>query len=268
MKTKLFLIIFSILMTSAAFAQDEKIVDSLGERPEMTFSENDIQVKKESVNAYTAYIKGESGQLEKEWKKFMKDNYSVDFKKSKGMLSAEEAKIAIITQDVVYLYTVIAEDEKGARMDVMLRMGGKYLTDKDFPVESGKLRSILNTFLHDFYVEQYDNVLSAQRKEQDKLNKEVDKMVREGEKLMKSESSKESDIKKAEENIVKTEQLIVDSNAKIEQLKVDIENYKKDIEQLKKDQVNNAKKVEEGKKVAAEKAKKIEKLKQNADAIR
>lgn len=268
MKTKLYLLIFTILMTSAAFAQDEKIVESLGERPAMTFSENDIQVKKESVNAYTAYVKGSADQVEKRFKKFMKDNYSVDFKKSKGMLAAEETKIAMITQDVVYLFAIIESDEKGARMDVMLRMGGKYLTDKSFPTESGKLRSMLNTFLHDFYVAQYDDVLASQRKEQDKLNKEVEKMIKEGEKLAKSESGKESDITKAEENIVKTEQLIVDSQAKIEQLKADIENYKKDIEQLKKDQMENAKKVEEGKKVVEAKGKKIEKLKQNADAIR
>lgn len=256
------------VLTLTAFSQEDKIVEALAQKPSMTVTSNDVSFKKESVNAYTAYVKATPDRLEKSWKKYMEDNHSVEMKKSKGALAAEETKIISITPDVVYLYTMIKEDEEGARMDVMLRMGGKYVNDSAFPAEGAKLKSILNKFLHDFYVEEYAEVLDDQRKEQDKLTKAHEKLIKEGEKLVKNEEGKVSDIAKAEENIVKTEKLIADSQVKIEQLKADIENYKKEIEQLKKDQEDNKKAQTTAKEKVDEKAKKIDRLKQNADAIR
>ncbi|MEO0403482.1 MAG: hypothetical protein AAF193_01285 [Bacteroidota bacterium] len=267
MKTKISLLVMALLMVVTASAQD-KVVEALAEKPQMTVTTNDVALKKEEVNAYTAYVKADPNLLEKEWKSFMKEFHNVEMKNSKGVLAAEETKIVSITQDIVYLYTKISKDEEGARMDVMLRMGGKYVDDSAFPNESAKLRAIVNKFLHDFYVQLYDDVIDDQRKEQDKLTKEYEKMVKAGEKLVKESEGKEADIAKAEENIIKTEKLIADSQIKIEQLKADIENYKKEIENLKKEQEDNKTSQGEAQTKVDEQGKRIEKLKQNADAIR
>ena len=261
------MLVLGLILVLTANAQD-KVVEALAEQPQMTVTTNDVALKKDEVNAYTAYVKASPDRWEKEWKAFMKDFHNVEMKKSKGILAAEETKIVSITQDIVYLYTKISKDEEGARMDVMLRMGGKYVDDSAFPAESAKLRSIVNKFLHDFFVQLYDDVIDDQRKEQDKLTKEYEKMVKAGEKLMKETEGKEEDIVKAEETIVKTEKLIADSQIKIEQLKADIENYRKEIESLKKQQEENKTSQGEAQTKVNDQAKRIEKLKQNADAIR
>lgn len=256
------------LFTSVAIAQDEAVISALETAPQMSVEQNDIKFQKSNNKAFTAYVKSEPGDLEKAWKSFVSDKYGADLKKSKGMLQGEAVQMPGISEFTVNFFTLIEADEKGARMDVLMSIGDKFVSQSTFPTEAMNIQKMMRTFLHDFYVEQYDEVIESQRKEHDKLSKAVDKLTKEGEKLVKSSEGKASDIEKAEEEIIKTEKLIADSQVKIEQLKADIVNYKNEIEQLKKEQENNAQETKKATEQLEKKTQRIERLKQNADSIK
>lgn len=255
-------------VSAVVLAQDEAVISALETAPQMSVEQNNIKFQKSQNTAFTAYVKSEPGDLEKAWKSFVSDKYGANLKKSKGMLQGEAVQMPGISEFTVNFFTMIESDEKGARMDVLMSIGDKFVSQSTFPTEAMNIQKMMRSFLHDFYVEQYDEVIESQRKEHDKLSKAVDKLTKEGEKLVKNTEEKESDIVKAEEEITKTEKLIADSQVKIEQLKADIVNYRNEIEQLKKEQESNLEETKEMSEQLTKKAQRIERLKQNADSIK
>lgn len=255
-------------VSAVVLAQDEAVISALETAPQMSVEQNNIKFQKSQNTAFTAYVKSESADLEKAWKSFVSDKYGADLKKSKGMLQGEAVQMPGISEFTVNFFTMIESDEKGARMDVLMSIGDKFVSQSTFPTEAMNIQKMMRSFLHDFYIEQYDEVIESQRKEHDKLSKAVDKLTKEGEKLVKNTEGKESDIVKAEKEITKTEKLIADSQVKIEQLKADIVNYKNEIEQLKKEKESNVQETQEMSEKLKKKAQRIERLKQNADSIK
>jgi len=268
MKMKLLLFSAFFIGTTLSIAQDDAVITALETAPQLSVEQNDIKFQKKPTTAFTAYVKSSPDDLEKAWKSFIDDKYGVDLKKSKGALMGEAVQMPGVSEFTVNLFTMIETDEKGARMDVLMSIGDKYVASNTFPTEAGNIQKMMRVFLHDFYVSQYDEVIDDQRKEQEKLTKSMDKLIKEGEKLVKTTEGKEADIVKAEENITKTEKLIADSQVKIEQLKADIENYRKEIEQLKKAKETNTKETEEMSAKVAKQAERIDLLKRNADSIK
>jgi methyl-accepting chemotaxis protein len=268
MKTKLLLLSALLFGSTLTIAQDDAVITALETAPQMSVEQSNIKFQKKPTTAFTAYVKSSSDDVEKAWKSFISDKYGVDLKKSKGALMGEAVQMPGVSEFTVNFFTMIETDEKGARMDVLMSIGDKFVASNTFPTETGNIQKMIRTFLHDFYVTQYDEVIEDQRKEQEKLTKSMDKLVKEGEKLVKNTEGKEADILKAEENITKTEKLIADSQVKIEQLKADIENYRKEIEQLKKETENNTKAAEEVSAKVAKQAERIDRLKRNADSIK
>lgn len=268
MKMKLLTFSALFFVSAVVLAQDEALISALETAPQMSVEQNNIKFQKSQNTAFTAYVKSEPADLEKAWKSFVSDKYGADLKKSKGMLQGEAVQMPGISEFTVNFFTVIESDEKGARMDVLMSIGDKFVSQSTFPTEAMNIQKMMRSFLHDFYVEQYDEVIESQRKEHDKLSKAVDKLTKEGEKLVKNTEGKESDIVKAEEEITKTEKLIADSQVKIEQLKADIVNYRNEIEQLKKEKESNVQETQEMSEQLKKKAQRIERLKQNADSIK
>lgn len=268
MKSKLLILSALLFGSTVLVAQDDAVIAALETAPQLSVEQNSVKFQKQQSTAFSSYVKSTADDLEKAWKSFIADKYGVDLKKSKGVLMGEAVQMPGISEFTVNFFTMIETDEKGARVDVLMSIGDKFVASNTFPTETGNIQKMMRTFLHDFYVDQYDEVIEDQRKEQEKLSKSMDKLVKEGEKLVKNTEGKEADILKAEENITKTEKLIADSQIKIEQLKADIENYKKEIEQLKKETETNTKEAEEMSAKVAKQTERIDRLKRNADSIK
>lgn len=265
------LVAFTFALCIGLFTQaqiEEQMLGQLQDAPSVEVSTTTIKFQKENRPAYTAYINAEPAKVEKAWAAHMAEKCQCDFKKKKGTYEGIAIRLPEVTVETISVFSMIEEDEKGARLDVLVDMGVSWMNDKMNPAESAKMKAMVEGFVRNFYVGWYETVLKDQRKSLDKQTKAYDKVVKEGEKLAKGISKNTENITKAEEAIIKAEKDIVDLQAKMEELKGSIEQYKGEIASLEKQAAANTEAQ------AAEKVKVdaqnevVEKLKKSADSLK
>ncbi|MFT5183190.1 MAG: hypothetical protein ACI84C_000314 [Flavobacteriales bacterium] len=251
------------------FAQDEaKMLGALQDKPSIEVNETTTKFRKENRPAFTVYINAEPGKVEKAWAGYVKAKCQCDFKKKNGVYEALAIHLSEVTIETISLFSVVEEDEKGARLDVLVDLGVTYLSSKNNSDEASKMSNMVEQFVRGFYVGWYDTVLKNQRKVLDKSTKVYDGVVKDGEKLVKNISKNTEGIQKSEEAIIKAEKDIVDLQAKMDELRGAIEQSKSEIVNLEKQvQANTEMVAAEKVKVEAQRQV-IESLKQNADAIK
>ena len=252
-----------------SFAQDEaKMLEALQNKPSVEVKETTTKFRKDNRPAFTAYINAEPSKVEKAWADYVSTRCQCDFKKKKGVYEAVAIRLPEVTVETISLFSVVEEDEKGARLDVLVDLGVSYLSSKSNSTEAAKMSNMVEEFVRGFYVGWYDTVLKDQRKILDKSTKVYDGVVKEGVKLEKNISKNTESIQKSEEAIIKAEKDIVDLQAKMEQLRGAIDQANSEITSLQK-QVEANSKTAAAEKVKVEAQNQVvESLKKNADAIR
>jgi hypothetical protein len=265
---KLLPLVFS-LISMTVIAQDmTKMMAALETSPSLEIKATSIKMGKEARPALTAYINASPDKVEKEWLKLVEDECQCDLKKSKGIYEGFGVRMATISGETLTVYTRVEEDEAGARLDVVVDFGGKFLTDKDTPTEAGKMRTFLRGFMKTFYVGWYEDVIEDERKEADKVAKDHEKIVKEGEKISKEIDSAHSDITKASEAITSAEKDIADLEVKIKELNTQIEKSKADISTFQKQAEKNAEAEAVKRAEVDAKNAQVEALKQSANSIK
>ncbi len=266
---KIILFTLVLLMNFATFAQkEEKVLEALHKPITISVKETSIKINKENHPVFTTYIAADAKDVSKNWKKYFEEKFSIEFEKEKGFYKALNVKIPSLTQETVNLIGRIEEDENGARLDMALDFGTKFLSEKDEPEVAAKFKNMITTFVNEYYVGWFDQVLSKERKKVAKAEKELEKAIKTDENLTKDIEGKEKDAAKAEENIVKSEKEIADLKAKIENLKADITKYKAEKEALISEKEKQKEVIEAKRKAVEEMQKQLESLKANADKIK
>ena len=256
------------LIFSAQAQQDDRMLEQLQEAPSVSVSQTNIKFQKENRPAFTAYVNADAAKVEKAWSDYIGEQCQCDFKKKKGVYQGIAVHLPSVTVETISLYSQIEEDEKGARLDVLVDLGVVWLNEKNNPTESAKLKSMIEGFVRNFYVGWYEDVLKDQRKVLDKQTKSYEKVVKEGEKLVKDIEKNTENITKSEEAIAKAEKDIADLQAKMEELKGSIEQYKTQISSLEKQvETNKGTIAEEKAKLDAQNGV-VEKLKKSADSLK
>ena len=132
-------------------AQNDKMIAAMMDSPNMEIEATTVKIKKNTRPALTAYVNGDAGKVEKDWMKRLEDECQCSFKKSKGFYEAVGVRLPSISVETVSLFTRVEEDEEGARMDVIVDFGGKFLSDSDSPEEAAKMRSFMGQHMREFY---------------------------------------------------------------------------------------------------------------------
>ena len=266
---KQLLITFTVLFATLALsAQEEQIQQALLNGPRLRVEQTTAKLNKQSQAAFTLHLDAQAGQVEKQWAAFVHDRYKCQFKKVRKHYEALNIRMLDVAEGTVSLYSKVADDERGARLDVFVLSGARYLESGEFPGESAKMTQVMESFARALYVEVYDELLEDERKEQGKMVKELEKLDKQGEKLDKELAGQASDVTKATEGVTDAEQDIKQLQLKIEQLNLEIENAKAEIKRLESERAANEKARAAQNTLVREKASRIDRLKANADGMR
>lgn len=265
---QLLLTLTVLFATTALFAQEKEIQQALLNGPSLRVEQTTAKLNQQPQAAFTMYLNAEAGQVEKQWATFVNTRYNCEFKKARKHYEALNIRMLDVAEGTVSLYSKVADDERGARLDVFVLSGTRYLESGEFPGESTKMTQVMESFARALYVEVYDEVLEDERKEHGKMVKELEKLDKQGEKLDKELAGQDSDITKATEGVTDAEQDIKQLQLKIEQLNLEIENAKAEIKRLESERAANEKARTAQDTLVREKASRIDRLKANADGMR
>lgn len=258
---QLLLTLTVLFATTALFAQEKEIQQALLNGPSLRVEQTTAKLNKQPQAAFTMYLNAEAGQVEKQWATFVNTRYNCEFKKARKHYEALNIRMLDVAEGTVSLYSKVADDERGARLDVFVLSGTRYLESGEFPGESTKMTQVMESFARALYVKVYDEVLEDERKEHGKMVKEL-------EKLDKELAGQDSNITKATEGVTDAEQDIKQLQLKIEQLNLEIENAKAEIKRLESERAANEKARTAQDTLVREKASRIDRLKANADGMR
>lgn len=254
-----------LLVPGLIFSQEDALVKALENVPQINVQQGSYKVKKESRPSYVLVLHGDKGEVEKQWRKYVENQYDCDFKKNKGVYEALGIRMPDITNETVSLYTAIEASSHGAKLSVMIDLGGKFVQGG---TEGDKLKRALSSFGANFYDVYYGEVIDKQAKELDKADKATEKLEKEGEKLNKSLAGETESIKKANSNITKSEEEIESLTSKIEELRRSISASESKIKELEGNIEKNAAKTETSREAANVQRARVAKLKENHEAIK
>ncbi|MFN6039713.1 MAG: coiled-coil domain-containing protein, partial [Bacteroidota bacterium] len=194
-------------------------------------------------NALTVIVyEAEYDEVEKEWKKTIKDYKSEKVELSKHSFFADNVAIKEMGTGTIDIYTNFAykKEDKSTRMVVACDLGVGYLNSKDYKDKF----EIIKKILYDFAVKLTKDAVGEQLKT---VNKALDK-------LKDKQSDLEKDKKDMDENIV-------NDKAKIKKAEEDIK--KNEIEITK-----NLKEQEAQKKLIDDQQKIVDEVKKKLDSVR
>ena len=250
------------------FAQEEQILEALLNGPTLRVEQTSAKLDKQSKAAFTMYLNVEPGQVEKQWVGFVNSRYNCEVKKARKYHESLNIQMPDVMEGTVSLYSMVADDQRGARLDVFVLSGTRYLESGEFPGESAKMTQVMEVFARALYVEVYDELLDDERKEHGKMVKELEKLDKQGEKLDKELTGQDADMTKATEGIADAEDEIVQLQRKIEQFNQEIAQAQAEISRLEGERALNGEAREAQFARVREKANRIEKLQANADGMR
>lgn len=249
-------------------AQTEEHIQALVNGPAIAPEQTTAKLNKQPTPAFTLYLHASEDLVEKQWKQFVSTRYNCEFKKERKHYQALDLRMLDVADGTVSLYSVVRTDESGARLDVFVQSGTRFLESGQFAVECAKMENVLESFARLLYVEVYDQVLEDERKEHSKEIKDMEKLTKEGEKLDKETASSNDEVSKASEDITDNEQDIAALRLKIEELRLKIDAAEAELKRLEGEKAVNDKARKAQEALVQKRAARIEALKQRADAMR
>lgn len=263
-----FFTLLAFAATLSLSAQTEEHVQALVNGPKIAPEQTTSKLNKQPTPAFTLYLYASEDLVEKQWKQFISTRYNCDFKKERKHYQALDIRMLDVAEGTVSLFSAVRSDEQGARLDVFVQSGTRFLESGQFAVECAKMENVLESFARMLYVEVYDQVLEEERKEHQKESKELEKLTKEGEKLAKETTSSNEEVSKAAEGITENEQDIAQLRLKIEELRLKIDAAESELRQLETEKAANDKATRAQEALVQKRAGRIEALKQKADGMR
>ncbi|HBS86715.1 MAG: hypothetical protein A2W91_11855 [Bacteroidetes bacterium GWF2_38_335] len=209
-----FLIIALIFISLSSFSQHKIKVE-----------EDDYSFSVGRTNALSVTIyESNKDDVEKEWKKFIKDyKAKVSIKKE---IFADDAEIKDISSNVIDVYAVAEVDKDGnVILYVGFDLGGAFLSSSQHPDKFRYAKDMMYKFGKEATLTAIDGHLEAEGKILKKKESEQEKLVKENEQLLKNIADWEKSIEKAKADI--------ETNKKDQELKLgEIEAQKKVVEEI------------------------------------
>ena len=190
-----------------------------------------IQPKNQSTNVAGAdaqclsvYVEGNTKQVLKAWKAFLKDRYALKLKKEGLWLKGAEANLSDVwPKNTTIVYTKALASGTGTNLETAIDLGGKYLNANDHSVQYTTFEAQVKTFVREFYSDNLNAVLKKETKAQTKQNKALAGLNKTKAKQEKTIAKAKASIQKANKKIQKEKAKIAKSESAVEALNGEVE---------------------------------------------
>lgn len=210
--------------------------------------EKQVQLHDKVKPAFSTVLETDEKFLKKEWSSYLKAS-GVSLRKSKGVLSADDAVIKAITAYPVSIYTIIGTTNGIVSFDVFIALEGEeFISSLTHKTEAAKAREYMKKFVDEHIVKSYTASLEEERDVSSSLEKKNSKLIKEKSKILSRKAKYEKQIEKSEKKIVKNDQKIRDMELQIEKMKSEIHKLKEKISESTKDLNNIEREIKESEK--------------------
>jgi predicted nucleic acid-binding Zn-ribbon protein len=224
------LIFLAIAITFSLFlnAQPDKIAEALYSTPAILVQEEQVTVGENLCSGFVSQVVSEDGQLEKYWKKYMKNSCGFSGKRVSGFYSSTGI-FSVLSSDTILLSYGIKTDGDFSKLILLVKRNDVCVSSTSDATVAGNIEALISKGLRDFYVALYDKKIAEQQKYYGHKNKDLSNAKKNGEKLIKEKTNASASISKMEGQI---------SSAKttISKLKTDKNSAETDVELLKREQ--------------------------------
>lgn len=218
--------------------------------------------------AYIVSLEGTHSNLEKSWKNFMKEKYSIKLKKSGSLLIAPDANLADITTKIVTIYSSVNEKSPSSGLILAISIGrDDFISSEKNPQEAEKVKALIKRFVKNYNLEMVNEELEDIQKTYDKMNSELSKVEKESSKMTEDVVDLERDIYEANADITKKKQEIHELEAEISELNTEITTSQNEIDELKRQKDNLQKDIDSQKETVASQKIKLDKIIAKKDLI-
>lgn len=181
----------------------------------------------------TTISKSDTKTVEKEWSKLMKDyNAKVSSKKE---IFADDALIKTISDNTIDVYAIVKQERKSedVQLVVAFDLGGAYLSSSQHPAQYDAAVKIIQDFAVKIITDSYNEMISNQEKELDKIVKERDRVKKDKEYLENQNVDYLEKIEKNKQDIEAKEKELIEKDSEIEEKNKEIEEIKKEAKKIK-----------------------------------
>ncbi len=216
--TKAFFSLIVLLgMLHSGLAQDKAVKTALEKGPEMRVEQRQVSWIRNDYTAHTMLIHSEAKELEKEFEKFMKSRYKMKFSNARGWREVPGVVMPdIIAETVIFAFSTEKESD-GARLRVIVDLGGASLNAREHPQAASNLEQVLREFARSVYASAYSDLIDEEKKQLKSEEKALGALTKARKKHEKEQAQAEKAIKKLEKELEKQRKVSADAKKAIEE---------------------------------------------------
>ena len=225
---RLLILLLALSCCFVSNAQPDKISEALYTTPTIVVTQENVTVGETMCLGFVSQVISENSQLEKYWKKYMKNTCGFSGKRMNGFYSSK-GLFSTLSSDTILLSYSIKTDGDFSTLILSVKRNELCVSSTSDVAIAGNVESLISKGLREFYITLYDKKIAEQQKFYGHKNKDLSNAKKSGEKLIKASANASASISKMEGQI---------SNAKttISKLKTDKNSAEADIELLKREQ--------------------------------
>jgi predicted nucleic acid-binding Zn-ribbon protein len=239
------LIFLAIAITFSLFlnAQPDKIAEALYSTPAILVQEEQVTVGENLCSGFVSQVVSDDGQLEKYWKKYMKNSCGFSGKKVGGFYSAKGV-FSTLSSDSILLSFSVKKDGDFSKLILTAKHKDIYVSSSSESAIALNVDALIKKGLREFYLSVYDQKINDQQKYYGHKNKDLSNAKKSIEKLTKEKSNASAAISKMEGQISSTKTTISKLKTDKNSAETDVELLKREQDQLKKENQSKQKEIQ------------------------
>ena len=233
-------------------AQPDKISEALYTTPTIVVSNEDVTMGETMCSGFVSHVISDNSQLDKYWKKYMKNTCGFSGKRVDGFYSAKGV-FSSLTSDSILLSYSIKNDGDFSKLILSVKHNDICVSSTSDAAIAGNVESLISKGLREFYIMLYDKKIAGQQKYYGHKNKDLSNAKKSGEKLIKEKENASASISKMEGQISGSKTTISKLKTDKNSAETDVELLKREEDQLKKESQIKQKEIQELEKDYSEK---------------
>ena len=214
-------------------------ISTITAHAQIIFGESVVAIGQDMRPSLFTDIDAEPAPLAKEWRSFLRSQYKIKTRSSRGVISATQALMKDVSDRQLDLYTLISPTPDGSRFELAVSLGNdNFITSSSNPVEAGNLRVLLDGFLKQYLSAHFTKLISEKEKTVKSLERETSKLENVNRKLENRISKDTRSIEQMKKRIDGNSNQLNENTKKIPENRQIIEQKKKSILDLMNERGN------------------------------
>lgn len=241
---RLLFLTLALTFSMISYAQPDKIAEALYSTPAIVVSEEQVAFGDNICSGFVSQVVAEDGQLDKYWKKFMKNSCGFSGKKVSGFYTAKGIFSALSSDSILLSYSV-KKDGDFSKLIITAKHNDVCVSSQTDASITTNLDALIKKGLREFYLTIYDKKIGEQQKYYGHKNKDLSNAKKSIEKMVKEKSNASAAISKMEGQISNTKTTISKLKTDKNSTETDVELLKREQDQLKKENQTKQKEIKE-----------------------